>query len=149
RLTTLFARAAGEAASEDESLRESEERFRRAAMLSSDLIHECDRQSNRLEWFGDIDGILGYAEGELPRTFDGWQKVIHPEDQARVAAAVAAHFETGSPFFEEYRVVRRDGTILHWHHSGTMLPSAPGRPARCVGTIRDVSGRRQIEEALR
>jgi diguanylate cyclase (GGDEF)-like protein/PAS domain S-box-containing protein len=149
RLATVFARAAGEAGSGDVALLESEERFRRAALLSSDLIHECDRQSNRIEWFGDIDGILGYAQRELPRTFDGWQKVIHPEDQARVAAAVAAHFETGAPFFEEYRVVRRDGTILHWNHSGTMLPAAPARPARSVGTIRDVSGRRQIEEALR
>src|SRR5262245_31377123 len=149
RLTTVFARAAGGPATGEDGLRESEERFRRAALLSSDLIHECDRQSNRIEWFGDVDEILGYAKGEFPRTIEGWQKVIHPEDQARVAAAVAVHFETGAPFFEEYRVVRRDGTILHWHHSGTMLPGAPGRPARCVGTVRDVSGRRQIEEALR
>ena len=149
RLTTVFARNSGEEVFGEEALRESEERFRRAALLSSDLIHECDRQSNRIEWFGDVDGILGYAKDELPRTIEGWQKVIHPEDQARLAAAMATHFETGSPFFEEYRVVRRDGTILHWHHSGTMLPGATGRPTRSVGTIRDVSGRRQIDEALR
>jgi diguanylate cyclase (GGDEF)-like protein/PAS domain S-box-containing protein len=80
---------------------------------------------------------------------DAWQKAIHPEDQARVAAAVASHWETGAPFFQEYRVVRRDGTILHWHHSGTLLPASGVQPARCIGTVTDVSGRRQIEEALR
>jgi len=149
RLTTVFAREAGSLAEAPDTLRDSEERFRHAALLSSDLIHECDRQNDRIEWYGDVDRILGYASGEFPRTFDGWQKVIHPEDQARVSAAVATHFDSGAPFFEEYRVIRRDGTVLHWHHSGTLLPGAGGRAARCIGTIRDVSGRRQIEEALR
>ena len=132
-----------------EALRESEERFRRAALLSSDLIHECDRNSGRIAWFGDVDRILGFARDEFPRTVEAWQKVIHPEDRARVAASVARHWETGQPFFEEYRVLSRDGTVLHWHHSGTMLAASEGRPARCVGTITDISGRRQIEEALR
>ncbi|MFY9552343.1 MAG: EAL domain-containing protein [Thermoanaerobaculia bacterium] len=149
RLTTVFARDLSEQTRAEGALRDSEERFRHAAMLSSDLIHECDRQNNRIEWFGDVDRILGYANGEFPRTVEAWQKAIHPEDQARVAAAVATHWETGAPFFEEYRVVRRDGTILHWHHSGTLLPGTGGQPSRCIGTVTDVSGRRQIEEALR
>ena len=132
-----------------EALRSSEERFRRAALMSSDLIHECDRAANRMEWHGDVDRILGYASGEFPRTIEAWQKLIHPEDQPRVAAAASRHFESGAPFFEEYRVVKRDGSILHWHHSATLVPGAGGQPSLCIGTVIDVSGRRQIEEALR
>ena len=128
---------------------ESEERFRRAALMSSDLIHECDRENNRFVWFGDIDRILGYAEGEFPRTFEGWEKAIHPEDHARVMSATSRHWDTGEPFFAEYRVVRKDGGLLHWHHSGTLLRGTQGKPSRCIGTVSDISGRRQIEEALR
>ncbi len=132
-----------------EALRSSEERFRRAALMSTDLIHECDRANNRMHWFGDVDRILGYASGEFPSTVEAWQRSIHAEDQPRIAAAAARHFESGEPFFEEYRVVKRDGSILHWHHSATLLPGAGGQPTLCIGTVTDVSGRRQIEEALR
>ncbi len=132
-----------------EALKSSEERFRRAALMSTDLIHECDRANNRMHWFGDVDRILGYPSGEFPRTVEGWQKIIHAEDQPRIAAAAARHFDSGEPFFEEYRVVKRDGSILHWHHSATLLPDPGGQPTLCIGTVTDVSGRRQIEEALR
>ncbi len=111
-----------------EALKSSEERFRRAALMSTDLIHECDRANNRMHWFGDVDRILGYASGEFPRTVEAWQKIIHAEDQPRIAAAAARHFDSGEPFFEEYRVVKRDGSILHWHHSAT-LAAGRGRPA--------------------
>ena len=148
-LVTVFVRDRSERESVDEALKESEERFRRAALMSSDLIHECDRENNRFVWFGDIDRILGYAEGEFPRTFEGWEKAIHPEDHARVMSAASRHWDTGEPFFSEYRVVRKDGGFVHWHHSGTLLRGTQGKPSRSIGTVSDISGRRQIEEALR
>jgi diguanylate cyclase (GGDEF)-like protein/PAS domain S-box-containing protein len=149
RLTTVYVRDLSERERAEEAIRESEERFRRAALMSSDLIHECDRENNRIVWFGDIDRIVGHAAGEFPRTFEAWTKLIHPDDHARVMASVARHWETAEPFFEEYRVVRQDGEVLHWHHTGTLLRAADGRPSRQIGTITDVSGRRQIEEALK
>ncbi len=130
-------------------LRNAEERFRRAALMSTDLIHEYDRANDRMQWYGDVDRILGYAAGEFPRTVEAWQKAIHAEDQARVIASFAQHQKTGEPFFEEYRIVHRDGTILHWNHSGTRPASADGQPGLCIGTVTDISGRRQIEEALK
>ena len=130
-------------------LAESEELFRRAALMSADLVHECDRAGGRMTWFGDVDRILGFAPGEFPRTVDAWEKAIHPEDRARVTATAARHFATGEPFFEEYRVQTRDGRVLHWNHSGRLLRAAGGRPARSIGTVADISGRRQIEDALK
>jgi diguanylate cyclase (GGDEF)-like protein/PAS domain S-box-containing protein len=150
RLVTVFARRQETQSAPDVlSLRESEDIFRRAALMAADLVHECDRSTGRLHWFGDIDRALGWPAGEFPRSVEAWEKVIHPEERARVTATAARHFETGEPFFEEYRVQTRDGRILHWHHSGTLLPAAGGRPARSIGTVTDISGRRQIEEALK
>ena len=151
RLVTVFARRTAQAAPSTDtlSLRESEDVFRRAALQSVDLVHECDRTSGRITWFGDVDRILGCAPDEFPRTVDAWEKVIHPEDRGRVAANASRHFETGEPFFEEYRVQTWDGRTLHWHHAGTLLPADGERAARSIGTVTDISGRRQIEEALR
>ncbi len=126
----------------------SAELFRRAALMAADLVQECDRAAGTIAWHGDVDRVLGWPEGKFPRTVEGWEKAIHPEDRARVAAASARHFATGEPFFEEYRVQTRDGRVVHWHHSASLLPAADGRPVRSIGTVADVSGRRQIEEAL-
>jgi len=150
RLLLVFARRAGGAPQPaDRTLGQSEELFRRAALMAADLVHECDRSTGRMTWFGDVDRVLGWEAGEFPRTVEAWEKTIHPEDRGRVSAAAARHFQTGEPFFEEYRVQTREGRIVHWHHSGSLLPAEPGRPARSIGTVADISGRRQIEEALK
>jgi len=150
RLTTVYARRLEDSERPDVmSLRTSEEVFRRAAMMAADLVHEYDRTGGRIQWYGDVDRVLGCSPGEFPRTVEGWEKVIHPEDRGRVTSAALRHFQSGEPFFEEYRVQTRDGRLMHWHHAGTLLPAAGGRPARSIGTISDISGRRQIEEALR
>ena len=149
RLTTVFVRDLAEKTRAEQALRESEERFRRAAMMSSDLVHECVRESGEISWFGDVDRILGYGEGEFPRTMEAWSRSIHPEDRGRVTSALDHHWETGEPFFEEYRIQRKDGELLHWHHTGTLLAGADGSSPRSLGTVTDVSSRREIEEALR
>ncbi|HWZ86751.1 MAG TPA: EAL domain-containing protein [Thermoanaerobaculia bacterium] len=149
-LATVFARRLDEVARPEVlSLRQAEELFRRAAMMAADLVHECDRAGGRITWFGDVDRLLGCAPGEFERSVEAWEKAIHPEDRGRVSAAAARHFQTGEPFFEEYRVQTRDGRIVHWHHSGSLLPEGGGRPALSIGTIVDISGRRQIEDALK
>ncbi len=147
-LTAIFLRHAGDPGEAAAELQESENRFRRAAMMSADLILEQEHGTDRLSWFGDVDRVLGYAAGEFPRTVEAWERTIHAEDRARVLAAVARHFESGEPFFEDYRVQRRDGAVVHWHHTGTLLPGSEGRPVRFLGAVTDVSSRRQVEEAL-
>ncbi len=150
RLTMIFARGLEEASRPDiVTLRQSEEIFRRAALMAADLVHDCDRTSGGIQWYGDVDRVLGCAPGEFPRTVEAWEKVIHPEDRGRVTSAALRHFQTGEPFFEEYRVQTHDGRTVHWHHAGSLLASEGGRPARSIATISDISGRRQIEEALK
>ena len=147
RLGVVFVRPAG-GPERDGERPASEELFRRAALMAADLVQECDRAAGTIAWHGDVDRLLGFAPGEFPRTVEAWEKAIHVEDRGRVGAAAARHFQTGEPFFEEYRVRTRDGRTVHWHHSASLLPSGGGRPARSIGTVADVSGRRQIEEAL-
>jgi diguanylate cyclase (GGDEF)-like protein/PAS domain S-box-containing protein len=150
RLLAVFVRDLEDPSGAEKTLREFEDRFRRAATLSSDLIHECEPGTGRMHWFGDIDRLLGHGPGEFPRTLAAWEDAIHEEDRERVRAAIAKHFETGEPFEEEYRVAARDGSVLKWRHSGALMPSESARAKpRCIGTVRDVTAQREIEEALR
>ena len=133
---------------DQEALRESEWRFRIAAENASDLIWEWDIVNQRLTWFGHIDEKLGYQPGEFPRTIEAWENVIHPEDHDRVMKALDRHLENQERYREEYRVLRKDGTILYWIDSGTAVYDPGGKPYKMVGSVTDITERKKMEEEL-
>jgi len=69
---------------------------------------------------------------------------IHPEDRARVEAAVAAAIERQSQYRCQYRVLR--GRSYHWVEArGRVEADAEGRAARFPGVLLDIGDRRRIE----
>jgi PAS domain S-box-containing protein len=130
------------------ALAQSEERFRAAAESASDLVYEYDTAAGTLQWFGDIDGRLGYDAGVFPRTLAAWEGAIHPEDRDRVMAALAAlaaHTKDGSLFDVEYRVRRSDGTYRHWIDRGRLVGRGGAPSTRMVGVVSDVTERKRAE----
>jgi PAS domain S-box-containing protein len=74
---------------------------------------------------------------------------IHPEDRARVAERVQALIG-GEPIDNlECRVVRPDGSISWLACRGYPIRNAQGHVYRLVGSARDITKRRQAEEALK
>jgi len=131
----------------EEALKKSEERLRLAAESSSDLIYEWDIKE-RVDWFGKIDELLGYAPNEFPRTFEAWTNSVHPDDRDRVMTAVENHLEKDEPYDIEYRVRRKDSTYNYWWVRGTAVRDEKGNPYRWVGAVTDVTERKQAEERL-
>jgi len=101
-----------------DELAKSEERFRIGAASASNLIWDWNISSGRLDWFGDIDAILGYQPGEFPRTIDAWEEAIHGDDVARVNATLERHLKEGKAYYEEYRIKCKDGTYCYWTDRG-------------------------------
>ncbi len=132
-----------------ETLLEYAHRFRAVAEISRSLIYEWDVKSGSVGWFADIDEKLGYAPGEFPRTREGWESILHPEDHGRVMAAAERHLKTGEPFSQEYRVMRRDGTPIAWSDSGKVLRDVQGNPTRWIGVVTDVTESRQVKEQVK
>ncbi|MDO8872148.1 MAG: PAS domain S-box protein [Methanoregula sp.] len=127
-------------------LAESEERFRLSAKSVSDVIWDWNIPDRRLDWYGRIDEILGYAPGEFPRTIDAWEQIIHPDDRDRVTSVLDMHVKTLTPYSAEYRVIRKDGEIRYWTDKGTAMPDDQGRAYRMVGSCRDITERKKAEE---
>ena len=130
-------------------LLESEQRFRIGAASASDLLWDWDIISGSLEWFGDVDTMLGFDQGLFSRTIDAWSAVIHEEDRGHVDTSLARHLQEGNPYSEEYRVVRKDGAIRYWTDRGETLRDAKGKPYRMIGACTDVTERKLIENSLR
>ena len=131
----------------EELLRLNEERFRIAAETANDVIYEWDLKQS-LEWLGKIDDLLGYEPGEFPRTMDGFAASVHPEDLERTMAAIQAHLEGRGPYAIEYRVRRKDGVYRWWSARGAVARTPEGKPTRWIGSITDITERKQVEERI-
>jgi PAS domain S-box-containing protein len=129
-------------------LRQSEERFRLVAKATSDLIYEWDVATARLDWFGDIDGALGFESGEFPRTMEAWAGRIHSDDRARLADSVKWHRESADSIQEEYRMQRKDGTWCYWAEHGLPVFDSEGHPRKWIGACVDITERKEAEEVL-
>lgn len=132
----------------EDALRSSEERFRIAAESLSDVIYEWDL-ADRVEWFGDIDGLLGYKAWEFPRTRSGWTQAIHPDDREVVNEAIQRQLRGEAPYHVEYRIRQQDGSYQYWIARGTAIRNGEGVPRRWIGAVADITQWKIAEQCAR
>jgi len=96
-------------------------------------------------------GMLGYRLEEIEPHVRSWESLVHPEDLPAALAALNAHLEGKTPFYEtEYRLRCKSGAWLWILDKGRVIErDAAGNPLRACGTHLDISDRKQAEEALR
>lgn len=90
--------------------------------------------------------ITGLAASEIPGP--GWSLTIHPEDRAQILGKLYTATETNASFNCQYRVLKRDGTLVH-----IMIRAAPiyreDKVTGFVGAVEDISLRLKMESQLR
>jgi PAS domain S-box-containing protein/putative nucleotidyltransferase with HDIG domain len=130
----------------DEALRESEQRFRKAVQSTTDIVWDWDIGTGHLDWYGDVDRMLGFDPAELPRTRAAWESRLHEEDRDRVTAALNRHAQTGEPYNTEYRIHRKDGSTRVWIDRGLAIHDLNGEVTRSVGACVDITEHRQADQ---
>jgi PAS domain S-box-containing protein len=130
------------------ALRESEERLRIAQETSGIGIWDWDLTADRIIWIGDVYRAWGLNLGrnEAPRAI--FARVVHPDDQEMVWAAVQAALRGDAPYQVEFRIVQADGSVRWLAGKAEVFRDASGRPVRMVGTDSDVTERRRAAEVL-
>jgi PAS domain S-box-containing protein len=133
----------------EEKLNESEERFRIASQIASDVVYERNLQTGIATFYGDIDSHFGYEPGEYPRTMEGWREHVHPEDLAWIDSQSIDQMEPGVPHSIEYRMRKKDGTYMTWLDKVTVIcDEKTGKPLKFLGAATDITERKQAEQAL-
>ncbi|MCA1916504.1 PAS domain S-box protein, partial [Methanospirillum hungatei] len=131
----------------EEAIRISEERFKIASHIATDLIFEYDQKSDQILWFGDIEKWLGLDSPARVSTLTGWTTLIHEEDIGKVKGAFIHHVLTGDPITEELRIKHRNGQYQTWIIKAVALYNANFQQIKTVGIVSDISEMRANEEA--
>lgn len=77
--------------------------------------------------------------------FENFKSSLYPDDLEKVMAAVQSAFESDTPFDIEHRVVSVSKGVRTVHAQGKVFRDASGKPVRMVGTVQDISERKQRE----
>jgi diguanylate cyclase (GGDEF)-like protein/PAS domain S-box-containing protein len=79
-----------------------------------------------------------------------WGHLIHPDDLPGTLDAMRAHLVAGAPAYEaEYRARHSAGHWVWLSNRGKVVQfNQAGKPLRMVGTLMDVSKRKQVESEL-
>jgi PAS domain S-box-containing protein len=133
----------------EEALRRSEERFRAAAEMATELIFEWEPGTELIEWSDCLDELLGYPPGGFPRTFDAWLAAVHPGDRDHARQVVLQGLEVAQPIGDECRMLRRDGSVRHWAVRARPVRDETGILRKWFGVVTDITARKEAEEERR
>jgi PAS domain S-box-containing protein len=127
------------------AVHESEARFRAFVTASSDVVYSMSpdwRVMRQLQGGGFV------ADTSIP--YDRWlAKYIPKDEQALVLATIENAIRKRCVFELEHRILRIDGTVGWTFSRAIPMLDAQGQVVEWFGAARDVTERRQAEEALR
>jgi PAS domain S-box-containing protein len=130
-------------------LLESEERYRSVVQNIPVMVWTSSEKGDTVFITPNVKELYGYTPEEI---YSGgqqvWCKHIDPDDRVKLNEAYNALFADGRVFDVEYRYQRPDGTSL-WLNDRADLVYEKDGVRYTDGVTTDITGRKQIETALR
>jgi diguanylate cyclase (GGDEF)-like protein/PAS domain S-box-containing protein len=133
-----------------EALVISEERWQFALEGSGNGVWDWDMVTDRLYFSDQYLRILGYEPGDLAPVYQTFQQLIHPDDIQGVQETHERHVARKEELVilefrmrcrnDSWKWVMTRGKIMRWDESG--------KPMRMVGTLTDITERKQSEKEI-
>lgn len=112
-------------------------------------IHDYDVVHGTIQWDERVRQLWGVKAAE-PITIETFWAGVHPVDQASTKAAIDRALDPNGDgrYAAEFRVVHRTGGETRWIEARGRTIFERGRAVRLVGTVEDITERKQGEAAL-
>ncbi len=137
-----------------DELKESEEKFRQIVERSSDVFYRQNIKTNKFEYVSPkVFDLLGYKPEEMKTMgFEEQKARIHPDDLPDLIDFLNDIIEadvSGEKFIErEFRLKNKLGEYLWIYGNYTLVRDDDGNPHLIVGSLRNITERKQTEDKL-
>lgn len=135
----------------EEALRLAEERWQLALTGTNDGVWDWDLTDGSMFFDPRYAEILGYPADELPQDDRGWMVLVHPEDLSEAMAAREQHLAAHNALYSAEHRMRTKAGGWKWvlGRGKVVARDTAGRPLRMVGTLSDITERKELEQTLR
>lgn len=130
------------------ALKASEAQLREAQALAQMGSWELDLASNHLSWSAEIFRIFEIDPTRFDANYEQFLAAVHPDDSAAVHAAYQASVTAKTPYEIEHRLLLPSGRVKWVAERGKTVYDASGKPQCSLGTVQDITGRRDLQNSL-
>jgi signal transduction histidine kinase len=121
------------------------ERLLLAIQAGNAGIFEWDVGSNEVKYDKQLRKLYDLTQDASTFGYEDWRQRLHPEDMARVEAALAVALDTSKTINEEFRVVLPDGTERYVKAAAIVQRDHHGKAVRVVGTNSDITELKRVD----
>ena len=128
----------------------TEDRLQYAMSASGEGIYDWDIKSGKVFYSNNFVQMLGYDQNEFGVGLDAFETRIYAEDQLLVKDAVTKYLDNQlSEYSVEFRMLHKDGHTVWLNSRANAIRDNDGQAKRIIGTHRDISDQKSIEENLK
>lgn len=109
---------------------------------------ETDLHNLEVNWSGETYRIFGTSPKHFQPTHSEFLKLVHPEDREAVEEAFVRSFRSTTTNSIEHRLLLAGGIVKHVEERWHIFRDEFGNPIRAVGTCRDVTEQRALQQQL-
>ncbi|HRH45955.1 MAG TPA: PAS domain-containing protein, partial [Pyrinomonadaceae bacterium] len=131
----------------EQNLKESEKRLQLALSAGGLGVWEWNIQTDHVYWSPECFEILKIKN--FDGTLEGFLNLLHPEDVEFVMNSTKTAIENKIFFAAEFRIINSLGEIRWVANSGQTEYGLDGTPLRLIGTVKDITERKEAESAIR
>ncbi|MFC3531559.1 EAL domain-containing protein [Vogesella facilis] len=133
-----------------ERLAQQERTLRYVMQATGEGVWDWDTRSGMLLHNSRWSEITGIARDQEQHPLADFVAQVHEDDQLAVNSLIARCLRGEAPYYSEHRIYRSDGRIIWVQDRGNVVEwDEHGLPTRMVGSISDITVRKQAEQALR
>ncbi|NTW51411.1 MAG: PAS domain S-box protein [Chlorobiaceae bacterium] len=133
----------------ENTLNAQKTRFSQALEAAHAGVWEWNINTGENIWSDEMWSFYDLERGDEKPSFDLWSKTLHPEDRESSIRSVSEAARNESELTLEYRVCMRDGSTRWLMARGKPVFDNLGHAASYIGTVIDITERKELSEQLR